>query len=117
MALPSEADAVTIRERFTRTISVLSADTAGVDEYGNPVVTETSVDVLGHYRQLSADELGENVSESAWRVYLPAETSVAAGDRLILGALTVEVVGLAQELYDVGTGLVVGKALRAEVAA
>ena len=103
-------------DRFTRTVTVLATSPSTPDEYGTPTYTETSTDVLGHYRQLSADELGENVELVAFRVYLPTSAQVDAGDRLTLGAISVEVVGQPTELYDARTGLVVGKALRAEVA-
>ena len=65
-------------DRFTRTVTVLDASSSTVDEYGTPVVVETPTDVLGHWRQLSADELGENVALVAFRVYLPVSAEVDA---------------------------------------
>jgi len=105
-------------DHFTRTLTIHTATAGVVDEYGNPTVTDTDTAVVGHYRRLSAQELGDDVAGDAWRVYLPAGTSIAPADRITLdNGRTVEVIGLAAELYDPRRRLVVGIALRAEAAA
>jgi len=107
-----------IDARFTRTIAVKAVTGSTTDADGNPVPVETSTDVVGHWRQLSADELGPDALDAlAFRVYLPADTVIDAGARLDLGlGDLVEVIGTPHPLYNPRTRDTVALAVRAEVA-
>lgn len=108
---------VMMRERLTRTATVHAVTSTAADEYGNPVAVETDTVVAAHYRQLSADEAGPEVRRAAFRLHLPADTSIGPEDRVTLDDLgvTVEVVGLVTEVYNPLTGIVIGKTVTAEV--
>lgn len=106
-----------LADRFTRDIGVRAITGTTTDDYGNPVPVETVTTVVGHWRQLSADELGPNeVDAVAYRVHLPADTVLDAGARLDLDGELVEVVGTPQPLYDPRRRAVVALVCRAEVA-
>ena len=107
-----------IAARFTRTIGVRAITGTTSDDYGNPVPVETVTNIVGHWRQLSADELGPDaIGQTAYRVHLPADTSISAGARLDLDGVSAEVIGNPQELYNPRTSTVVAVVARAEVAA
>ena len=89
-----------------RTIDVKTITGSTPDVDGNPVPVETTTTVVGHWRQLSSDELGaDEIGRTVFRVYLPIDTTVDADSRLVLGADVTEVAGSPQTLYNPRTRL------------
>lgn len=104
--------------RMTRPVTVRTITSTTTDDYGNPVPVETSTAVLGHWRHLSADEVGPNtIPERSFRVHVPADTVVDAGSRVDLDGVSAEVIGTPHALYNPRTGLTPAVVFRAEVAA
>lgn len=79
---------VTIQRAGTRTDGV--GDTQ--PDWSTPVETE----VLGWLTQLSASEVlgNRDAQVSDWRLFLPADTTINAGDRVVANGITYEVDGL-----------------------
>lgn len=107
-----------IADRYTRTMTVRHVSAGAVDEYGDPTDAEASAEVIGHYRQTSADERAEDTTLAGWRLYFPAGTTIASADIVDLdNGLSVEVIGPPNALYDPRRRTITAVVCAAEVTA
>jgi hypothetical protein len=86
---------------FTKraTLRRLTAD--GVDEYGNPDMTETETyDVPCHVRTLSSDEMNDNVAGERWKVYVGPSTDLSESDRVTVDGKLFEIVSVPRLRYN-----------------
>ena len=71
-------------------------DSATVDRYGNPTATETTTTTVCYCEQRSRSEATSEglVTAEDWLVMLPTGTTVDSADKITVGSLALEVVGL-----------------------
>ena len=74
-----------IADLMTTPVVVVHRQPSGTtDEYGNDVPTETETETVGEIQQRQRSETAQGIAAEAFALYLPAGTTIAAGDDVLV---------------------------------
>jgi hypothetical protein len=95
--------------RFTKTATLRRTSSAGLDEFGDPVLVETTEAVPCHVRSLSADETGDGVESVRWKLYLSPDVlddPLEVSDRVTVDGQLFELVEPPKTIYNPRTRMI-----------
>jgi hypothetical protein len=100
-----------ISRLFTKPVTLIKRAETGEDSWGQPVITETKVEVLGYYTQIrtgDTDVLSATVVYENIEVFLPANTDPGPYEavELLIHGLTerMEIIGQPAEEWNARVG-------------
>jgi hypothetical protein len=94
-----------LANRLKRQVTIQHHTESGnTDVYGNDIPTVVDVNVLGELQQRTRDESEGTISQTDWRLYLPANTPIDTNDVVKVGGETYEVIGDPWQAFNPRTG-------------
>lgn len=92
-----------ITNLLNQPLTVQRRSTTATDEYGNEVLgTTASTPSLGYAEQTAATEVtvGRETYTTDWLVVLMEDVAIDGSDRILLGDLTLEVIGKPHKVWN-----------------
>lgn len=97
---------MTIETLMNEPVTIVSRAYAGtLDDYGNEISTETTVETLGYLQQLSGTEREGYVPEVTDLLIVPSDTAIQANDAVMIGTGEYEVYGPPANVYNPRTAV------------
>jgi hypothetical protein len=94
-----------LANRLRRQVTIQHHTESGnTDVYGTDIPTVVEVNTVGELQQRSRDEAEGAISQTDWRLYLPAETPIDTNDVVQIDGQTFEVVGDPWQAFNPRTG-------------
>jgi hypothetical protein len=94
-----------LANRLRRQVTIQHHTESGeLDVYGNDIPTVVEVNTVGELQQKSRDEAGDALSQTDWRLYLPAQTPIDTNDVVLVDGEAFEVVGDPWQAFNPRTG-------------